>query len=162
MHIEESPAELADEIQLWLRDWEWQSTPPSERTDRTIPMAESERSSSCRLDPPPAGWVTNFLGWSERYDASGRAEAELEVLARAEPDTTNVVTTSRERAAQNAAMRTTLSRVPPELAAQLIEHGYALARPGCTSCRATRSSTCRRDTSSGVLRGWKPQRDTMG
>ena len=57
----------------------------------------------------------------------GRAEAVLEVLARAEPDAANVVTTWRERAARNAAMRTTLSRVPPEVAAQLIEHGYALA-----------------------------------
>ena len=128
VHIEESPAELADEIQLWVRDWEWQSTPPSERSDRNHPYRRKRQVEFLSgLDPPPARWVTNFLGWSERLDASGRAEAVLEVLARAEPDTKNVVTTWRERAVQNAAMRTTLSRVPPELAAQLIEHGYALA-----------------------------------
>ena len=128
MHIEESPAELADEIQLWVRDWEWQSTPPSERSDRNHPYRRKRQVEFLSgLDPPPARWVTNFLGWSERLDASGRAEAVLEVLARAEPDTKNVVTTWRERGVQNAAMRTTLSRVPPELAAQLIEHGYALA-----------------------------------
>ena len=128
VHIEESPAELADEIQLWLRDWEWQSTPPGERSHLDHPYGRKRQVEFLfGLDPPPARWVTNFLSWSERYDASGRAEAVLEVLARAEPDTANVVTTWRERAARNAAMRTTLSRVPPEVAAQLIEHGYALA-----------------------------------
>ncbi len=119
VHIEESPAELADEIQLWLRDWEWQSTPPGERSHLDHPYGRKRQVEFLfGLDPPPARWVTNFLSWSERYDASGRAEAVLEVLARADPDTANVVTTWRERAARNAAMRTTLSRVPPEVAAR--------------------------------------------
>ncbi len=96
VHIEESPAELADEIQLWLRDWEWQSTPPGERSHLDHPYGRKRQVEFLfGLDPPPARWVTNFLSRSEQYDASGRAEAVLEVLARADPDTANVVTTWR-------------------------------------------------------------------
>jgi hypothetical protein len=127
LHIEESPAELADEIDLWVKDWQWQGTPPSERHEAQPYVLRHSYERLRGLDPPPARWVTNFLGWSERRDAWDRAGAVLQALARSEPDTTDIVALWRDRAAQNAAVRTTLSRIPPETAARLISHGYALA-----------------------------------
>jgi len=129
LHIEESPTELADEILLWMEDWRWQGTPPSERQtphpygrERMREIVHGREASSTR-------WVTLFMGWSERRDAFRRAQHVLEVLARSEDASTLDESTRKwaRAAAENAAVNTNLSRLGCEVSARLIRHGFALA-----------------------------------
>jgi predicted acylesterase/phospholipase RssA len=130
LHIEESPTELAEEINLWIEDWRWQSTPPQERDPLAHPYGRARRLEALLgLEPPKARWIALLMGWSERRETAYRAKCVIEALGRAEglTEPTQIAKLWRARAEDNAAIGTHLSRLPGNAAARLMQHGFALA-----------------------------------
>lgn len=152
LHIEESPCDLAEDLLLWLDNWE---TAPSERsTMLTWAWSERQVSDSATVE------TVDLLDWYALRDATHRAKSVLKALEDAEKDAdlkpiaqehgrmmSSVLETqelakeghasmSKRRlvsmawkrcAATNAAVSTNLSCLGVETSASLVRHGFVLA-----------------------------------
>ena len=140
IHIAESPCELADELLLWLDNWN-----AGPERDRELDIKWFLRG----LNYSPAVETVDTLDWYVLRDATGRASAVLSAVECAESDFDlaqfelskignyglSKPRSKRElvnllwakRAAANAAVSTSLSSLGTEVSASLLRHGFVLA-----------------------------------